>query len=148
MDTRSPAKRSQIMAAVRQRGTGPAVRKLLWKAGYRYRLHRGDLPGSRDLTFASRRKIVFVHGCYWHGHGCTKGRLPKSRLEYWSPKIQAKARFQIAQSDCFALTVRLPPSVYDFRFVSRFLQKIRKASDVNYSQHKQTRKRIKFFELL
>lgn len=89
MDTRTKAKRSQIMSSVKTKDTGPelAIRKLLFAHGYRYRLHRADLPGKPDIAFPGRGKVVFVHGCYWHGHGCDKGRLPKSRLDYWRPKI-------------------------------------------------------------
>jgi DNA mismatch endonuclease (patch repair protein) len=61
--------------------------------GYRYSLHREDLPGKPDLVFVRRRKIIFMHGCFWHGHLCRYGRLPKSKLEYWGPKvIQNKER--------------------------------------------------------
>ena len=56
--------------------------------GYRYRLHRNDLPGKPDIVFVGRRKAIFVHGCFWHLHGCSKGRLPKSRLDYWQPKLE------------------------------------------------------------
>ena len=79
------------MAAVRQKDTGPEirVRRLLHGLGYRYRLHRKDLPGRPDVVFGPRRKVVFVHGCFWHGHGCAKGKLPKSRLDYWRPKIES-----------------------------------------------------------
>lgn len=89
MDTRTKAKRSEIMSSVKTKDTGPeiAIRKLLFARGYRYRLHPADLPGKPDIVFPGRNKIVFVHGCYWHGHRCDKGRLPKSRLEYWRPKI-------------------------------------------------------------
>jgi DNA mismatch endonuclease (patch repair protein) len=77
------------MQSVRQKNTGPelAVRRLLHGMGYRFRLHRRDLPGTPDIVFPSRKKVIFVHGCYWHGHGCSKGRLPKSGLAYWGPKI-------------------------------------------------------------
>jgi DNA mismatch endonuclease (patch repair protein) len=90
-DTRTPMQRSAIMRAVGQKHTKPEmiVRRLLHAAGYRFRLHRRDLPGSPDLAFPGRHKAVFVHGCFWHGHGCSKGRLPKSRPEYWGPKIEA-----------------------------------------------------------
>lgn len=79
------------MQAVKQADTGPevAVRRLLHGLGYRYRLHVKRLPGTPDIVFAARRKVVFVHGCFWHGHKCSKGKLPKSRLEYWAPKIAA-----------------------------------------------------------
>ncbi|MXY89401.1 MAG: DNA mismatch endonuclease Vsr [Gammaproteobacteria bacterium] len=89
VDNRTPDVRSRIMAAVRQKDTGPemAVRRLLHRMGYRYSLHRRDLPGRPDLVFRSRRKVVFVHGCFWHGHDCRKGRLPTSRLDYWKEKV-------------------------------------------------------------
>ena len=90
MDTRTPEQRRRIMQAVKSKNTGPelTVRRLLHGMGYRYRLHRKDLPGRPDIVFVSRRKAIFVHGCFWHGHGCSKGRLPKSRLDYWRPKIE------------------------------------------------------------
>ena len=77
------------MAAVRQKDTAPemAVRRLLHGMGYRYRLHSRDLPGCPDLVFPGRRKVVFVHGCFWHGHSCRRGSLPKSRVAFWSAKI-------------------------------------------------------------
>ena len=89
MDTRTEEQRRRIMQAVRTRDTGPEmiVRRLLHSLGYRYRLHRKDLPGRPDVAFLSRRKAIFVHGCFWHGHGCPKGRPPKSRLGYWKPKL-------------------------------------------------------------
>ncbi len=83
------------MQAVKQKDTGPELllRKALHRLGYRYRLHVKDLAGRPDLVFPSRKKVILVHGCFWHGHECSKGRLPKSRPEYWIPKIEAnKAR--------------------------------------------------------
>lgn len=79
------------MASVRTRGTGPekAVRSMLHRLGYRYSLARTDLPGKPDLVFVGRRKVIFVHGCFWHGHTCRYGNLPKTRLGYWKPKIAA-----------------------------------------------------------
>jgi DNA mismatch endonuclease (patch repair protein) len=79
------------MKAVRTKDTGAEmiVRRLLHARGYRYRLHRRDLPGSPDIVFPRLRKVLFVHGCFWHGHECNKGRLPKSKLDYWRPKIEA-----------------------------------------------------------
>ncbi len=79
------------MKAVRTKNTGPemVVRRLLTDLGYRYRLHRKDLPGSPDIAFIGKKKAIFVHGCFWHGHECQKGRAPKSRLEYWGPKLEA-----------------------------------------------------------
>ncbi len=94
MDTRTPEQRRRIMQAVKSKDTKPEmlVRRLLHGMGYRYRLHRKDLPGRPDIAFVSRRKAIFVHGCFWHGHGCSKGRLPKSRLDYWQPKLDENMR--------------------------------------------------------
>lgn len=93
-DTRSPEQRRRIMQAVKSKDTGPewAVRRVLFAKGYRYRLYPKTLPGRPDVAFPARKKAIFVHGCYWHGHGCAKGRLPKSRLDYWGPKIEENKR--------------------------------------------------------
>ena len=90
-DTRTPEQRRRIMQSVGTKDTSPelAVRRLLHALGYRFRLHRRDLPGKPDIVLPGRRKAVMVHGCYWHGHDCPKGRLPKSRENYWGPKIAA-----------------------------------------------------------
>lgn len=90
MDSVTKQKRSDIMRRVRSKNTGPEmiVRRLLHALGYRYRLHVTGLPGKPDLVFPSKKKIIFVNGCFWHGHlGCTKGQLPKSRLVFWEQKI-------------------------------------------------------------
>lgn len=86
-----PKRRSAIMSRVGSKDTKPEmlVRRRLHALGYRYRLHRKDLPGTPDLVFPSKRKALFVHGCYWHGHECKWGRLPKSNVEFWHRKIQA-----------------------------------------------------------
>lgn len=92
MDSVSPTRRSEIMGRVRSRDTGPEmlVRRLAHAMGYRYRLHAKDLPGTPDLVFRSRRKVIFVHGCFWHRHpGCSLARLPKSREDFWLPKLEA-----------------------------------------------------------
>jgi DNA mismatch endonuclease (patch repair protein) len=91
VDTLSPAERSEIMARVRSKNSRPEVlvRKLVFALGYRYRLHARDLPGHPDLVFRKRRKVIFVHGCFWHRHeGCALARLPKSRLDFWEPKLE------------------------------------------------------------
>ncbi len=89
MDNLSPQERSLQMSLVRQKNTKPEmlVRSLLFKLGYRYRLHRRDLPGCPDLVFPGLRKTVFVHGCFWHGHKCPLGRIPKTRVKFWTAKI-------------------------------------------------------------
>jgi DNA mismatch endonuclease (patch repair protein) len=97
MDTLSPAERSERMSRVRSRNTKPemVVRKLVFGMGYRYRLHSGNLPGHPDLVFAGRRKVIFVHGCFWHHHpGC--GRTPKTRRDFWVPKLEANWARDIA----------------------------------------------------
>ena len=83
-------RRSATMRAVKSRDTKPEmrVRRLLHRAGYRYRLHATDLPGAPDIVFRGRRKAVFVHGCFWHGHDCKRGaRMPATNVEYWRRKI-------------------------------------------------------------
>jgi DNA mismatch endonuclease (patch repair protein) len=78
------------MQAVKSKDTGieMRVRRFLHARGYRYRLHRGDLPGCPDLVFSSRRKVIFIHGCFWHGHQCARGkRVPKTNTDYWTAKI-------------------------------------------------------------
>ena len=85
------AERSAHMRRIRKADTKPelAVRRAAHAAGLRFRLHRQDLPGSPDLVFPRRRIAVFVHGCFWHQHdGCRLCRQPKSRPEYWLPKLQ------------------------------------------------------------
>lgn len=95
MDRLSPKKRSALMSRVRTKDTEPelVVRSALHSLGYRYRLHRKDLPGSPDLVFPSRHKAIFVHGCFWHGHDCSRGKLPQTNAEFWKIKIDKnKAR--------------------------------------------------------
>ena len=87
--------RSRTMRAVKSKDTAPEmiVRRLLHSAGFRYRLHRTDLPGCPDLVFPGRRKVIFVHGCFWHGHTCTRGsRVPKANREYWRKKIAGNSK--------------------------------------------------------
>lgn len=91
MDIMSPADRSERMRRIKSSNTGPErkVRSVVHAMGYRYRLHRRDLPGNPDLVFPSRKKIILVHGCLWHSHeGCRLNRPPKSRSEYWVPKLR------------------------------------------------------------
>ncbi|MDP8990741.1 MAG: very short patch repair endonuclease [Acidobacteriota bacterium] len=89
-DTRTPEQRRRIMQSVKTRDTGPElrVRRLLFRLGYRYRVNAKNLPGRPDIVFPARKKAIFVHGCFWHGHRCRKGRAPKSRLDYWKPKLK------------------------------------------------------------
>jgi len=89
-DIFAPEKRSDIMRAVKSASTGPeiALRKALHAKGFRYRLNVTDLPGRPDLVFPKYRAVIFVHGCFWHGHDCARGaRVPKSNTDYWRAKI-------------------------------------------------------------
>ena len=95
------ATRSRTMRAVKSKDTAPEmkVRRLAHALGHRFRLHRKDLPGAPDLVFPRSRKIIFVHGCFWHGHNCPRGaRMPKANADYWSTKIfRNKTRDEAAQ---------------------------------------------------
>jgi len=91
-DTVTKARRSEIMAAVRGKDTKPErkVRSFLHSNGLRYRLHAKDLPGKPDLVFPKYRTVVFINGCFWHGHAdCQLARMPKSNVKFWNDKIQA-----------------------------------------------------------
>lgn len=91
MDNLSPERRSANMRAVRNRNTRPeiVVRRVSHALGYRFRVHVSKLPGKPDLVFASRYKVIFVHGCFWHRHGCKHGlQVPKTNTEFWEKKIK------------------------------------------------------------
>jgi DNA mismatch endonuclease, patch repair protein len=95
VDNLSPSERSEIMARVRCRNTRPElfVRSLIFGLGYRYRLHAKDLPGHPDIVSRKRRKIIFIHGCFWHRHKeCALARLPKSRADFWIPKLEGNRK--------------------------------------------------------
>jgi DNA mismatch endonuclease, patch repair protein len=96
MDTLTPAERSTRMALIRSKNTKPEleVRKLTHALGYRYSLHKRGLPGKPDLAFPCQKKVIFVHGCFWHSHeGCRVANQPKSRSDFWENKFKRnKAR--------------------------------------------------------
>lgn len=95
MDTISKRARSRNMARIRSKDTQPelAVRSAAHRLGYRFRLHRRDLPGSPDLVFPRLRAVIFVHGCFWHKHArCADGRVPQTRRQYWVPKLNGNKR--------------------------------------------------------
>ena len=97
VDTLTKVEPSERMSRVRGKDSKPelAIRSVVHRMGYRYRLHRRDLPGSPDLVFPGRKKTIFVHGCFWHRHsdpGCKLARLPKSRLDFWKPKLEGNSR--------------------------------------------------------
>lgn len=88
-DTVSPEVRSRMMAAIKGKDTKPemAIRRGLHALGFRYSLHSGRFPGCPDLVLTRHKAVIWVHGCYWHGHGCGSARLPASNEGYWHPKI-------------------------------------------------------------
>ncbi|MGE0281638.1 MAG: very short patch repair endonuclease [Rhizobiaceae bacterium] len=97
MDTISKERRSWVMARIRSKDTGPEIqiRRGLHALGFRFRLHSSRFPGKPDLVLPKYRAVVFVHGCYWHGHDCGEAKLPASNQDYWSPKIaRTRARDQ------------------------------------------------------
>ena len=93
VDHLSPEKRSAIMSAIRAKDTKPElrVRQMLHRLGYRFQVHAPGLPGKPDLAFTKRKKVIFVHGCFWHQHpdrGCRDAKRPTSNLDYWLPKLE------------------------------------------------------------
>lgn len=94
VDTVTPEKRSQVMASVKQKNTKPEkrVRSYLHACGLRFRLHEKKLPGKPDLVFPKYHTVVFVNGCFWHGHkNCPAHRIPKSNVDFWKDKIESNA---------------------------------------------------------
>ena len=89
-DVVDAATRSRMMSGIRGKNTRPEliVRKSLHRLGYRYRLHSRKLPGKPDMIFVSRRAVIMVHGCFWHGHGCHLFKWPSTRKEFWRTKLQ------------------------------------------------------------
>ncbi len=89
MDVHSPQQRSYNMSRIKGKNTKPEeiLRKLLWKHGYRYRLHYKKLPGKPDIVFPSRKKVIFVNGCFWHKHDCKYFKWPQTNTDFWKEKI-------------------------------------------------------------
>jgi len=100
-DVVSPSVRSRMMAGIREKNTKPELllRSELHRRGFRFRLHRRDLPGRPDLVFPKWGAVIFVNGCFWHGHDCHLFRLPKSRTEFWREKIAANVARDRRQMD-------------------------------------------------
>lgn len=94
MDTVNSETRSRIMSNVGQKNTGPErlLRSALHRSGLRYRLHKKELPGTPDLVFYRFGAVVFVHGCFWHSHGCYKSTVPKSNHDFWQEKFRANKK--------------------------------------------------------
>jgi len=108
-DKISPERRSANMRAIRSKGMKPEsiIRRLAHALGYRFRLHRKDLPGKPDIVFPGRRAVVFIHGCFWHQHpdpSCKDSRLPKSNIDYWGPKLQ-RNKARDAENEAALLTL-------------------------------------------
>jgi DNA mismatch endonuclease (patch repair protein) len=112
-DRLSREQRSRNMAAVRNKNTAPEMvaRKAAHRLGLRFRLHRTDLPGSPDIVLPKHRTVVFVHGCFWHGHGCSRSKLPRTNVRFWTEKIErnklrdAKAEAALRKDDWKVQTV-------------------------------------------
>jgi DNA mismatch endonuclease, patch repair protein len=112
-DNRTPQQRSENMRAVQNKDTAPElfVRSALFRLGYRFRLHKKSLPGTPDIVFPGRRRVMFVHGCFWHGHTCPRGKAPASNIEFWQRKIarnrerDARVQKQLQKDGWNVLTV-------------------------------------------
>lgn len=95
-DPLSPEQRSERMSRVHGKDTKPEllIRRLVWSLGYRYRLHSKKLPGRPDLVFPGQKKVIFIHGCFWHQHGpnCRQYRMPRSKLDFWLPKLEGNKK--------------------------------------------------------
>jgi DNA mismatch endonuclease (patch repair protein) len=108
MDSVSPEERSRMMRAIRSKDMKPelAVRRLVYRMGYRYRLHRHSLPGRPDIVFPGRRKVIFVHGCFWHQHQngrCKLAHIPRSNLDYWNAKLERNKKRDVANCEALRL---------------------------------------------
>ena len=93
-DSLTKEQRSRVMARVKNKHTRPElqVRRLLHRMGYRFRLHRRDLPGAPDIVLPRYRTAIFVHGCFWHGHDCPRGRRPQTQTDFWDAKLNANIK--------------------------------------------------------
>ena len=94
MDVHSPTQRSYNMSQIKDKDTRPEVvtRRWLWHNGYRYRLHCKDLPGKPDIVFRKQKKVIFVHGCFWHKHNCDYFQWPQTNTDFWKQKILANVK--------------------------------------------------------
>ncbi|RNJ47034.1 very short patch repair endonuclease [Mesorhizobium erdmanii] len=105
VDLLTPQRRSWLMSRVGRKDTGPeiVVRRLLFREGYRFRLHRKEMPGSPDIVLPRYKVAIFVHGCFWHRHpGCSKATTPKTRAEFWSNKFAQNVARDKANEDRLA----------------------------------------------
>ncbi len=90
LDPLNKEQRSERMSKIKSVNTKPemVVRQMVYHSGFRYRLNVKELPGKPDLVFKSKRKVIFINGCFWHQHGCNIYRMPHTRLDYWLPKLE------------------------------------------------------------
>ena len=103
-DIYSKKRRSEIMGRITSKNTSPELRdrSVLHRMGYRFRLHRKDLPGKPDIVLPKWELVVFVHGCFWHGHDCCEGHIPKSNSAYWGPKLERNRERDIENAEKLA----------------------------------------------
>lgn len=123
MDVHTPEQRSFNMSQIKGKNTRPEmiVRKWLWQNGYRYRLHATDLPGKPDIVFRSRRAVIFVHGCFWHRHGCKYSSMPKTRQEFWSEKfrlniLRDQRNFKLLQDQGWKILILWECEIKNWRY--------------------------------
>ncbi|WLI87847.1 very short patch repair endonuclease [Massilia sp. R2A-15] len=104
-DVHTPERRSKNMRAVRSKNTSPEllVRKLLFARGLRFRLHVASLPGAPDIVLPKYRTVIFVHGCFWHGHDCYLFKLPQTRTDFWQSKIKANSERDLRNAETLRL---------------------------------------------
>lgn len=134
----SPLTRSENMARIRGKDTQPEmkVRRALWAAGLRYRLHDKRLPGNPDLVFPGRRTVVFVHGCFWHCHeGCGNFRIPKTRTDWWTAKLaRNKARDADVRAQLKAMgwdvVVIWECEAYDAKRLALLVEKLKRDKEI------------------
>jgi DNA mismatch endonuclease (patch repair protein) len=140
-DNRTEEQRSANMRAVRGKNTAPEIliRSTLHRLGYRFRLHRRDLPGTPDIVFPARKSVMFVHGCFWHGHECPRGIVPSSNVDFWQRKIaknrerDGRSQKQLRREGWKVLTVWECETKNKSRLakrLSRFLERGRGADNV------------------
>ncbi|MBP5457163.1 MAG: DNA mismatch endonuclease Vsr [Paludibacteraceae bacterium] len=152
MDTISPEQRSKIMSRIRSRDTKPEllVRRYLYAHGFRYRVNVKTLPGTPDIALRKYRTAIFINGCFWHGHSCLKGRMPKSNADFWLQKIlrnqtrDEEARIKLRQLGWRTMVVwecQLKPKVREktlqeiaFLLNSAFLDKYRSPEPSSYTE--------------
>lgn len=106
VDNRTPQSRSALMSRIGSKNTVPEliVRRLLHRLGYRFRLHRKELAGTPDIVLPRHKTAIFVHGCFWHAHGCKIGQPPKTRAEFWGPKLARNRQRDADKADALVAT--------------------------------------------